>query len=125
MVQRVCRALTEVVAWLGGPKNAIPVPDEHDLSEILTAAYWASMVPDEQRFLRPSLLYANLYATNDQVTLKRPVTLTPQTLAKLAPAQPQGSHFWLAKGPSEELQIFAITQTPPAGVLVRVVGPEI
>lgn len=123
VVERVSQRVGQVLASLGEPVNTIPVPTTGELAHMVTAVFWASILPDEHRFLRPSLVYAPLYATQDQVTLKRPVTLTAEALAKLAPAQPQGSHFWVRKGPLEELQLFAVTQSPPAGIILRVEGP--
>lgn len=103
---------------------AAALPDSSAIEEIISAAFWASLLREEGQAPEISLAYLDPLLCPAPLTFGKWLPLTPQALAHLAPAVKRpGIHLgvWWQDG---ELRVWGTTRSLPLGCLVlEVVRP--
>ena len=69
-----------------GQQNIAPQPDALTIEAIINAAFWASLRREESYFPKISFAFLPPEQAGQPMTFERPLTFTPVTLARLAPA---------------------------------------
>ena len=99
------------------PPNAIPNPAE--LEQMVTTAFWASMIPDEGRFSPFQLVFA---PPEDGCLCIAERPLTPEAVARLAPVTAAGARIGIRRGPAG-LTIWGLNPGPTSHLEMRGKAP--
>jgi hypothetical protein len=114
----------EEAARQRGDAPPAPAPDEPAIEEMVSAAFWASLRPDEGRSPTISLAYVAPDRAGEPMTFAAPLPLQPAVLARVAPAvERPGIHLgvWRIRG---ELHVWGATDwIPPSCFVVEVIEP--
>ena len=103
---------------------AAETPDEATISQIINAAFWASLRREEGRAPTISLAYLPPEAAGTALLVERPLPLDSPTLTKLAPAvERPGIHLGVWPN-GTDLRIWGATRSiPPLCFVVEVIEP--
>jgi len=101
-------------------------PTSDSLKRMVECAFWASLRPEEGRYPKFSIIYAQEDECADALKFKSPKAFLPEVLAALAPALSRNnSRFAVAKAArTNNIIIWGVAQEYPIGCLeVRVLRP--
>ena len=102
-----------------------PRPPHSAMEEIITVAFWASLLREEGRTPKISLAYLPPEATDQPLLFGASLSLAPKVLAHLAPAvERPGIHLGVWGRPDGELRVWgSARQLPPWCFVLEVVSP--
>jgi hypothetical protein len=120
-VQKAAALLEDVARELGREKPEL-VPDAPHLTSLLDSVFWATMLPNEGRYSRFSILYAPRDYCGGRVDFPSPVALTSKALRDLAPTVPAGAHLGVTPD-GDHLVIWGVALDSPMCVTIRALRP--
>lgn len=114
-------------ARLGGKdstQDLASLPDEVAIEALIDRAFWASLRREEHYIPRISLAFLSPAQTRLPLTFAAPIPLTPEALARLAPAvERPGIHLGVWRT-NDEFYVWGATRAlPPLCLVVEVVDP--
>lgn len=107
-----------------GEQELAPQPDAQAIEAIIDATFWASLRPEEGRFPKISLAFLPPEQTAEPLMFEQRLPLTPDILAKLAPAvERPGIHLGVW-GEGDELYVWGATRVIPSfGFVIEDIEP--
>ncbi|HEX8148509.1 MAG TPA: hypothetical protein VF591_15115 [Pyrinomonadaceae bacterium] len=101
-------------ARAAGKDGLAPTPDAEAVEAVINAAFWASLRREEGRPPKISLAYLPPAQAEPTLTFARTLPLTPDALAKLAPAvERPGIHLGVWRCDGENLCVWGTTRAIP------------
>jgi len=101
-------------ARAAGKEGLAPTPDAAAVEAVVNAAFWASLRREEGRPPKISLAYVAPEQAGPALTFARTLPLTPDALAKLAPAvERPGIHLGVWRCDGENLCVWGTTRAIP------------
>src|ERR671920_2121483 len=101
-------------ARAAGKEGLAPTPDAEAVEAVINAAFWASLRREEGHAPKISLAYLPPEQAGPPLTFARALPLTPDALAKLAPAvERPGIHLGVWRCDGENLCVWGTTRAIP------------
>ncbi len=113
---RLAAYFSRQAAEPGGERPAeAPAPDAATVEAVVEAGFWASLQREEGYSPEISLAFLPPERAGRPLLFSQPLPLSPQALARLAPAvQRPGIHLGVWPGTDEALAVWGTTRTLPA-----------
>jgi hypothetical protein len=98
--------------------------DRETIERIVDAAFWTSLRREEGYVARISVTYVSPVGAQDAIAFEHPLSLTPESLARIAPAvERPGIHLAVHRLGSELMVWGTIRQIPTFALVVEVAAP--